>query len=194
MLNFGPGGDGMTMTPTVSPQAGRLAVRERDRTSAQIRRFALLWMAASIGVLLSVALASLVASHYRDDATRRARANADAERAVAHLQAQIQGQAANVLGYRSTGEAIYRQQFSAGGRDMRAALAALRQATISAGNHRTDLQLLAGATHDIAAWENTAALELARPRRQPRLRREPRTQRAGGRDHPALSVGLVTHG
>ena len=85
MLNSGPGGDGVTMTPTVSPQAGRLAVRERDRTSAQIRRFALLWMAASIGVLLSVAMASLVASHYRDDAARRACANADAELAVAHL-------------------------------------------------------------------------------------------------------------
>jgi len=163
MLNCGPGGDGVTMTPTVSPQAGRLAVRERDRTSAQIRRFALLWMAASIGVLLSVAMASLVASHYRDDAARRARANADAELAVAHLQAQIQGQAANVLGYRSSGEAIYRQQFSAGGREMRAALASLRQAAIAAGSHHTDMQLLAGATHDIAAWENAAALELARP-------------------------------
>jgi diguanylate cyclase (GGDEF)-like protein len=152
------------MTPTVSPQAGRLAVRERDRTSAQIRRFALLWMAASIGVLLSVALASLVASHYRDDATRRARANADAELAVAQLQAQIQGQAANVLGYRSTGEAIYRQQFSAGGLDARAALARLRRATITTGNHSTDYpQLLAGATHEIAAWENAAALEMARP-------------------------------
>jgi CHASE3 domain sensor protein len=151
MLNSGPGGDGVTMTPSASPLAGRLAVRERDRTSAQIRRFALLWMAASIGVLLSVAMASLVASHYRDDAARRARANADAELAVAHLQAQIEGQAANVLGYRSTGEAIYRQQFSAGGRDMRAALASLRQAAITAGRHHTDMQLLAAATHDTTA-------------------------------------------
>ena len=186
------------MTPTVSPQAGRLAVRERDRTSAQIRRFALLWMAASIGVLLSVALASLVASHYRDDATRRARANADAELAVAQLQAQIQGQAANVLGYRSTGEAIYRQQFSAGGRDTRAALATLRQATITAGNHRTDRQLLAGASRDIAAWENAAALELARPHGgqgglSPAGNPAPNGQ--GGRDHPAADpAGLVADG
>ncbi len=39
----------------------------------------------------------------------------------------------------------------------------LRLATITAGNHLSDRQLLAGATHDIAAWENAAALELARP-------------------------------
>ena len=48
-----PAGDGESMTPTVSPRAGHVAVRERDRTSAQIRRFSPCsgWP-RSIGVLI----------------------------------------------------------------------------------------------------------------------------------------------
>jgi diguanylate cyclase (GGDEF)-like protein len=161
MLAGRASGDAESMKRTASPRAARPAMRERDRTSAQIRRFALFWGVASLGVLLSVAAASVVASHYREDAGRRARATTDAELAVARLQAQVQNQAANVLSFRATGEAVYRQQFLADRRRVRTALSTLRGATIDAGNHRGDRQLLGRTADDITSWENAAALETA---------------------------------
>ena len=161
MLAGRASGDAESMKRTASPRAARPAMRERDRTSAQIRRFALFWGVASLGVLLSVAAASVVASHYREDAGRRARATTDAQLAVARLQAQVQNQAANVLSFRATGEAVYRQQFLADRRRVRTALSTLRGATIDAGNHRGDRQLLGRTADDITSWENAAALETA---------------------------------
>ena len=91
------------MTPDGSARAAGGAVRESERISAQIRRFALLWIAASLGVLLFVAAASVLASNYRDDAGRTARATAGAQLAVAQLQADVQRQASDALGYGVTG-------------------------------------------------------------------------------------------
>jgi diguanylate cyclase (GGDEF)-like protein len=162
MLRRRMGGDAESMTPTVSPRAARSAVRERDRTSAQIRRFALFWAIASLAVLISVAGASVVASHYRDNAGRRARATNDAQLAVARLQAQVQKQAANVLSYRASGEAVYRQQFLSDRRGVRMAVATLQGAMIDAGDDRGDRQLLASTADEITSWENAAALEMAR--------------------------------
>ena len=156
-------GDGESMKSPASARAARPAVRESERISAQIRRFALLWFAASIGVLVFVALASLLASSYRDDATRRARAISDAQLAVARLQADVQQQAAEVLGYRVTGEAIYRDRFQQDGHSTRAEIAMLRQATTTAGAHPADHAMLQSIVHQIGSWQAAAALELAQP-------------------------------
>src|SRR5438094_8572940 len=110
MLGERAGGDAEIMKSPASARADRPAVRWHERISAQIRRFALLWIAASVGVLLFVAIASLLASRYRDDASRRSRAGTEAQLAVARLQASVQAQATDVLGYRLTGDAIYAQQ------------------------------------------------------------------------------------
>ena len=89
MLAECTGGDAESMKSPASARADRSAVREHERISAQIRRFALLWIAASVGVLLFVAIASVLASRYRDDAGRRSRAATAAQLSVARLQASV---------------------------------------------------------------------------------------------------------
>ena len=150
------------MTPDGSARAAGRTVRDSERISAQIRRFALLWMAASLGVLVFVAAASVLASNYRDDAGRRARATAGAQLAAAQLQADVQRQAADVLGYGVTGQATYRQQFARDSAAARSSMAALRTAAGEAGPHPSDRRLLAGTLTAITAWQQRAALEVAR--------------------------------
>ena len=149
------------MSPS-SARAARPAVREHERISAQIRRFALLWLAASVGVLIFVAIASVLASSYRDDAGRKARATAGAQLAVAQLQANVQRQAADVLGYSVTGDAVYRQQFEADAAATRRSAATLRRAAREAGARPSDHQLLSGALAAIGSWQSRATLEMAR--------------------------------
>src|SRR3954468_18806466 len=89
-------GDGEGMTPLV-PAAARPAARDGERTSTEIRRFAIFWSAASVAVLAFVAIASLLASGFRDDAGRRAAATTAAQLAAVRLQADIQRQAGDAL-------------------------------------------------------------------------------------------------
>src|SRR5947209_19818434 len=96
MLHGARSGDGRTMTPLV-PAAARPAARDGERTSTEIRRFAILWSAATVAVLIFVAIASLLASGFRDDAGRHAAATTSAQLAAARLQADVQRQAGEAL-------------------------------------------------------------------------------------------------
>src|SRR5439155_9500183 len=161
MLGERAGGDAESMKSPASARADRPAVREHERISAQIRRFALLWIAASVGVLLFVAIASLLASRYRDDASRRSRAGTEAQLAVARLQASVQAQATDVLGYRLTGDAIYHQQYADDAATTQAGLAALRRAARRAGASGAERALLNDAVSAITSWNDRVGIQFA---------------------------------
>ncbi len=149
------------MKSPASARADRPAVREHERISAQIRRFALLWIAASIGVLLFVALASLLASSYRDDASRRSRAATDAQLAVARLQSSVQAQATDVLGYRLTGDSSYRQQYQVDANATASGIARLRRAVRTAGTSGAERALLDDAVSAITTWNDRVSIQFA---------------------------------
>jgi diguanylate cyclase (GGDEF)-like protein len=150
------------MTPLV-PAAARPAVRDGERTSAEIRRFAIFWSAASVAVLVFVAIASLLASGFRDNAGRRAAATTAAQLAAVRLQADIQRQAGDVLAYQVTDDARYRAQFLAAGRDTRTHVANLRTA-VSAAARPADRAALNAVLTEVASWEHSAGIALARRR------------------------------
>jgi diguanylate cyclase (GGDEF)-like protein len=154
-------GDAEPMTLPAPARASRPAVRDSERISTEIRRFAMFWFAASLAVLLFVALSSLLASSYRDDASRRAAAATAAQLAVARLQADVQRQADDVLSYRVTGDAVYRQRFQTGAAAMRRDLDDLHRAvaTVATGAH--DRAVLDRSIAALTAWEAAAALPLA---------------------------------
>src|SRR3954447_23065526 len=120
-------GDGEGMTPLV-PAAARPAARDGERTSTEIRRFAIFWSAASVAVLAFVAIASLLAFGFRDDAGRRAAATNRAQLPAVRLQPDIQRQAGCSLAYQVTGDDHYRTQFVAAGRDTQTHARELRRA------------------------------------------------------------------
>jgi diguanylate cyclase (GGDEF)-like protein len=161
MLPERAGGDADSMKSPASARADRPAVREHERISVQIRRFALLWIAASAGVLLFVAIASLLASSYRDDAGRRSRAATDAQLAVARLQASVQAQATDVLGYRLTGDSTYRLQYAADAATTQARLTELRQAARKAKASGAERALLSDAVSAIATWNDHVGIQFA---------------------------------
>jgi diguanylate cyclase (GGDEF)-like protein len=161
MLRGAAGGDADSMKSPASARADRPAVREHERISAQIRRFALLWIAASIGVLLFVALASVLASSYRDDAGRRSRAAIDAQLAVARLQSSVQAQATDVLGYRLTGDSSYRQQYQADANRTTAGIGELRRAVRTAGASGAERALLDDAVSAISSWNDRVSMQFA---------------------------------
>ena len=146
------------MTPLV-PATARPAVRDGERTSTEIRRFAILWSAASVAVLIFVAIASLLASGFRDDAGRRAAATTSAQLAAARLQADIPGQASDVLAYQVTGDARYRAQFEAAARATLTNITALRNAVGSAARP-ADRAALDGILTDVGSWEHAAGLSV----------------------------------
>src|SRR3954452_8598787 len=155
-------GDGEGMTPLV-PAAARPAARDGERTSTEIRRFAIFWSAASVAVLAFVAIASLLASGFRDDAGRRAAATTAAQLAAVRLQADIQRQAGDALAYQVTGDARYRAQFLAAGRDTRAHVADLRTA-VSAAARPADRATLNAVLTEVTSWEHSAGIALVRRR------------------------------
>jgi diguanylate cyclase (GGDEF)-like protein len=148
------------MKSPASARADRPAVREYERISAQIRRFALLWIAASIGVLVFVAIATVLTSNYRDDASHRARAADDAQLAVARLEASLQAQATDVLGYRLTGGASYRQQYGVDAAVTAGGIVALRQAVRTAGPSGAESALLDDAVSSINSWQQRVGLQM----------------------------------
>ncbi len=153
-----PDGDAESMKSPASARADRPAVREFERISAQIRRFALLWIAASVGVLLFVALASVLASHYRDSAAQRSQATTNAQIAVARLQASVQTQATDVLGFQLSGDTRYASQFSADDVATEANLAALKQAARDAGVSGAEGALMNNAVSAITSWNTRVGL------------------------------------
>jgi diguanylate cyclase (GGDEF)-like protein len=161
MLLIGSSGDAEPMKSPASARADRPAVREYERISAQIRRFALLWIAASIGVLLFVAIASVLASRYRDDASHRSRAASDAQLAVARLGSALQAQATDVLGYRLTGDSAYRQQYSVDAAATDAGIVTLRRAVRTAGSSGAESALLDDAVSSIGSWEQRVSVQMA---------------------------------
>ncbi|MDX6495425.1 MAG: hypothetical protein QOE17_1411, partial [Gaiellales bacterium] len=161
MLPEGADGDAESMKSPASARADRPAVREHERISAQIRRFALLWIAASVGVLLFVAIASVLASSYRDDAGRRSRAATDAQLAVARLQASVQAQATDVLGYRLTGNSMYRLQYAADAATTQARLTQLRRAVKRADASGAERALLSDAVSAITTWNDHVGIQFA---------------------------------
>jgi diguanylate cyclase (GGDEF)-like protein len=148
------------MTPLV-PAAARPAVRDGERTSTEIRRFAIFWSAASVAVLAFVAIASLLASGFRDDAGRRAAVTTSAQLAAARLQADIQGQAADLLAYEVTGDTRYRTQFATAARDTRTHISDLRAAVRSTARP-ADRAALDSTLADVSSWERAADLTLTR--------------------------------
>jgi diguanylate cyclase (GGDEF)-like protein len=160
MLPEAAGGDGETMKSPASARADRPAVREYERISAQIRRFALLWVAAAIGVLVFIAIASVLASTYRDDANHRARAAGAAQLAVARLEESLQAQATDVLGYQLTGEASYRQQYGVDATVTAGGIVELRRAVRTAGSSGAESALLDDAVSSINMWQQRVGLQM----------------------------------
>ncbi|MDX6519530.1 MAG: hypothetical protein QOF08_135, partial [Gaiellales bacterium] len=148
------------MKSPASARADRPAVREYERISAQIRRFALLWVAAAIGVLVFIAIASVLASTYRDDANHRARAAAAAQLAVARLEESLQAQATDVLGYQLTGEASYRQQYGVDATVTADGIVELRRAVRTAGSSGAESALLDDAVSSINMWQQRVGLQM----------------------------------
>ena len=147
--------------PPLVPAAARPAARDGERTSTEIRRFAILWSAATVAVLIFVAIASLLASGFRDDAGRHVAATTSAQLAAARLQADVQRQAGEVLAYEMTGNARYRTAFQATTRDTRPQVAQLR-AAIAASTRPTERGALDRTLADVGAWQHSAGLILAR--------------------------------
>jgi diguanylate cyclase (GGDEF)-like protein len=160
MLQAPAPGDAEDMTPLV-PAAARPAVRDGERTSTEIRRFAMFWSAASVAVLIFVAIASLLASGFRDDAGRRAAATTSAQLAATRLQADVQRQAGDVLAYQVTGDARYRAQFLTAARDTRTHVGELRTA-VAASARPADSAALSGLLTDLGSWQRSTGLLLAR--------------------------------
>jgi diguanylate cyclase (GGDEF)-like protein len=149
----------------MSPASGRAvrpAVRDPERISAQIRRFALVWLVGAAGVFIFVLVATMLASHYRDTAGRRARTATDAQLAVARLEASVERQAAALLSYRTTGNPAYRTLFVGEGYSLRTQLSQLRAATADGGNP-ANRSLFERTSRSLARWERAGAFELAQP-------------------------------
>ena len=164
MLPAAAGGDAEGMTPSAPARASGPGVRESERISTEIRRFAMLWFAASLAVLIFVALTSLLASGYRDDATGRAAATSAAQLAVARLQADVQRQADEVLAYQVSGEAVYRQRFQSSMRETRHDIGDLRLAVATAETGTRDQATLDRSIAAVTAWEESGALAFAHGR------------------------------
>jgi len=87
MLRIGRDGDVEDMMSPAPARAVRPAVRDSERISAQIRRFALLWLVGAAAVMVFVVASSVLASHFRDTAGRRARTATATQLAVARVEA-----------------------------------------------------------------------------------------------------------
>jgi diguanylate cyclase (GGDEF)-like protein len=149
------------MTPPAVERAASPAVRQDARVAAQIRRFALLWLAASVGVLAFVAITSVLAGRYRDGATRSGRAAVNAQLAVAALKGSIHRQSADILLFRVTGAPTYRTRFSADSAATQANTQRLAVAAREADDDGGDLKLLKRTTGAIVRWDNDAAATFA---------------------------------
>ncbi len=150
------------MMSPASARAVRPAVRDPERISAQIRRFTMLWLVGAAGVLLFVVIATMLASHYRDTAGRRARTATDAQLAAARLEAGVERQAAALLSYRTTGGSTYRTLFVGEGYTIRTQLSQLRAATADS-SRQANRSLFERTSRSIANWERAGAFELAQP-------------------------------
>ncbi|MDX6551860.1 MAG: hypothetical protein QOH74_348 [Gaiellales bacterium] len=149
------------MKPPAFARAARPAARQDTRISAQIRRFALLWLAASVGVLAFVAVTSLLAGRYRDDASRSGRAAVEAQLAVAALETSVQGQWADILGFRMTGSDVYRTRFDADSAAASRNTDRLTAAGRSADANGDDRKLLKRTIAAVEQWNSLAAATFA---------------------------------
>ncbi|MDX6593680.1 MAG: hypothetical protein QOJ13_2876 [Gaiellales bacterium] len=149
------------MKPPAFARAARPAARQDVRISAQIRRFALLWLAASVGVLAFVAITSLLAGRYRDDASRSGRAAVNAQLAVAALETSVQRQWADILGFRITGAELYRTRFAADSAATRQNAERLATAGAIADTDGGDRKLLKKTLAAIERWDSQAAATFA---------------------------------
>jgi diguanylate cyclase (GGDEF)-like protein len=149
------------MKPPAVARAARPAVRQDARIAAQIRRFALLWLAASVGVLAFVAVTSLLAGRLRDDASRSGRAAVNAQLAVAALKSSVHRQSADILRFRVTGLEIYRTTFAADSSTTHQHAERLAAAGRIADNDGGDRKLLKRTVAAIERWDSEASATFA---------------------------------
>jgi diguanylate cyclase (GGDEF)-like protein len=149
------------MRPPFVVRAASPAVRQDARIGAQIRRFALLWLAASVGVLGLVAVTSLMAGRYRDEARASAAAAVNAQLAVGALQHSVDRQSADILYFHMTGAEVYRTRFDADSAATRRSLLRLRTTATRADSDGSDRKLLNRTVTGIARWDAGAAAAFA---------------------------------
>jgi diguanylate cyclase (GGDEF)-like protein len=124
----------------------------RAHTSRQIRRFSLIWLISAAGVLSAVALASHVASGYRQEAESRAAATTAAQLTAARLRASIEREANDRVSYDITGDSAYVARFQRDAARTKQLARLLDRHVLEAATDNFDRRLLKTTLRDLSAW------------------------------------------
>jgi diguanylate cyclase (GGDEF)-like protein len=155
------------------------------RTTAQIRRFSLIWLGMTVLVLVTISGTSWLANSYRAQADHRAEAIADAELSVAHASQSIEQLITDRASYDMTGDSAYVDRYATDEAALRGQLRVLRQAAHDQGHSGPELGLKLHTLAAASAWLAQSDRALAASVRAQRNGARPRHQlqldtRAGG--------------
>ena len=133
-------------------RSGPSPARDDPRTSRQIRRFGLLWLLATVGVMAAVWATSSIAGGFREQADRQAAAAIRTELAAAHAAADISSLVNARTAYNITGGRSQYDGYRLRSQRLHDDLRSLRAAIDKQGLEGTDARLAAATLRDVHSW------------------------------------------